>query len=102
MGIISFYKRLFDKSYWDEKDKAFHCNFDDLIEGMKQDMHYYQSCLGVIYFSSKKFTQEEIDKIEEEDKKALDVAVDNLSKEINQRIIENLLKDKKWKDILKM
>lgn len=65
-------------------------------------MHYYQSCLGVMYFSSKEFTQEEIDKIEEEDKKTLDIAVDNLSKEINKHIIENLLKDKKWKDMMKI
>ena len=101
MGIEKFYKKLFKVSHWDDKEKAFHCNIDELINSMKQDMYCYQSCLGVMYFSSVEFTQDEIDKIEEEDKKTLDIAVEGISKDIDKKIMEKLLQDNKWKNLIK-
>ena len=101
MGIEKFYKKLFKVSHWDDKEKAFHCNIDELINNMKQDMHCYQSCLGVMYFSSKEFTKEEIDEIEEEDKKTLDITVEGISKAIDKKIMEKLLQDNKWKKLIK-
>lgn len=54
----------------------------------------YTDCCGTIYIQSFPFSEEQIEKIEKEAKKILDVCVKNITDEINKRILEKIINRK--------
>ena len=57
-------------------------------------MHKYTDCCGTTYFQSVPFNKEQIKKIEEEAKKILDGCVEDITDEINKRILERIINSK--------
>lgn len=55
----------------------------------------YTDCCGTIHIQSFPFRKEQIKKIEEEAKKTLDVFVEDITDEINKRVLERIINNKK-------
>lgn len=51
----------------------------------------YTDCCGTIYIQSFPFSEEQIEKIEKEAKKTLDVFVEDITDEINKRILKKII-----------
>ena len=89
-----FYKILLDKS---KKNNGFmKGNFDDIQEGFKE-RGYKEYCFGGFYYiySKTELSDEEKTKCENEAKRIIDANVDEITKEINKRILEDILKNDK-------
>lgn len=54
----------------------------------------YTDCCGATYFQSYPFSKKQIKKIEEEAKKTLDVFVEDITDEINKRVLERIINSK--------
>lgn len=51
----------------------------------------YTDCCGATYFQSYPFSEEQIEKIEEEAKKTLDVFVEDIANETNKLILKRII-----------
>lgn len=93
----TFFEILFKKSnpIKNGKFNGFTCNIDDIVNGFVESGYYkYQDCCGTIHFKNKPFTKREIIKIEREAKINLNRLTDEITKNINKRILENILSKK--------
>lgn len=88
-------KILLDPSNWDEKTKSFKFNSNDINEGFKK-LGYKEYCFcGFSYiFTKTELTPKEIEKYETEAQEAIDTGVDEITKEINKRILEDMKRKK--------
>jgi len=57
----------------------------------------YTDCCGTIYIQSFPFSKKQIENIEKEAKKTLDVFVEDITDEINKRILERIINSKNIK-----
>jgi len=52
----------------------------------------YTDCCGIVHFQNYQFTEEQIEEIEKEAKEILNGVVEQLTNEINKKILEDIIK----------
>jgi hypothetical protein len=67
----------------------------DPMAQISPQCYKYTDCCGTTYFQSYPFSEEQIKKIEEEAKRILDIQVEGITDEINKRILERIINNKK-------
>lgn len=74
------------------------CNNEEdehkLIVSDMGQFYKYTDCCGTIHIQSFPFRKEQIEKIEKEAKKILDVFVEDVTDEINKRVLERIINSK--------
>lgn len=84
---------LLDKSHWDDDNQCFVFRSDDVNNGLK-NLGYKEYVFGgyLYVYSKKDLSSIEIEEYEREAKYLLDETVDDITKEINKRILDKILK----------
>jgi len=88
-----FYEILFKKSKPIKEDNfnGLTVNIDDIINGfVEEGYNKYQDCCGIIHFQKEEFTKAQLEEIEKEGKMILNHFTDEISQEINKKIIEDM------------
>ena len=90
-------KILLDPSHWDEETKSFTFHSDDINKGFKK-LGYKEYCFGgfMYVFTKEELSQLEIEKYESEAKSVIDKQVEDITKDIDRKIIEEILKDERY------
>lgn len=86
---------LLDPSHWDEKTKSFKLNFDDIDKGFNKLGYREYKFEAFSIYSLRNLTEEEIENYKQESDEIIGEGVEEITKEINKRILEDILKRKK-------
>ena len=85
-----FYKILLEKSK--PTNNGFAANFDGIKNGFKESGYYtYEDCCGCTHFQKTPFSESQIKGIERAAKDILDSKVEEISKEIDKRMLKVLI-----------
>lgn len=95
-------KILLDPSHWDEMTKSFTFHSDDINKGFKK-LGYKEYCFGGFsyVFTKEELSQIEIKKYEAEAQSITNKQVEGITKDINKKIIEEILKNERYKGVRK-
>lgn len=86
-------KILLDPSHYDTEKKCFTFHSDDINKGFKK-LGYKEYCFGGFsyVFTKKELSQLEIEKYEAEAQSVINKHVEDITKEINKKILEDMIR----------